>query len=59
MEKHDVAGGQIEPQKVWQAHNKLTIVLNFINKETAVNQLVIKAFEEVYRRRSSNLRILI
>ena len=60
--KHDIDGGGSEqpiPQKIWQAHPKLTIVLNFINKDTAVNQLMIKAFEEVYRRNSQRLRIII
>jgi len=57
--KHDVNGGQAEPRKIWQEYSKLTVVLNFINKDTAVNQLMIKAFEEVYRRNSTKLRILI
>ena len=53
------AGPAAEPEKIWQVHPKLTIVLNFINKDSQVNQLMVKAFEEVYRRNSKSLRVLI
>lgn len=56
VEKHSEA---VEPRKIWQEVSKLTVILNFINKETAVNQLMIKAFEEVYQRNKSKIRILI
>ena len=57
--KHDQSKEEVEPRKIWEEYSKLTIVLNFINKEAAVNQLMIKAFEEVYRRNNSKVRILI
>ena len=33
-DRHDQAAAAegVEPQKVWQKHSKITIVLNFINK---------------------------
>ena len=34
-------------------------MLNFINREAAANKLMIKAFEEVYRRDPNNLRIVV
>ena len=36
VEKRDIefgmaANNEVEPRKIWQSYNKLTIVLNFIN----------------------------
>jgi len=56
VDKHD---NRAEATKIYETYPKLTIVLNFRNKDNAMNQALTQAFEEVYRRNTASLSVLI